>query len=243
MRRYRPLAVLTAIVAATGLALVATAWKAEQNADRRARFHERDLRLNAADELGEEVTTKLSMALFSGVPFDEFRRAFRPPAELREVTDPKYPGMTHSLTIEKSRQVFYLRFEDGRLMGFQGGDQIGPMDAGVVLETPAFLASETVRGMVLSAGLVTWGAALVVGLCSLRLRRTAAVVLVVTSMLCGLCWFLTPNYDPAWRGISSNDNLAYFAFMLIASLGIGATATSRGGPAGAMDDAGHVPTH
>jgi hypothetical protein len=40
-------------------------------------------------------------------------------------------------------------------------------------------------------------------------------------MVCGLCWFLAPNYSPTKQGIFSNDNLATFVFMLICSLAFG----------------------
>ena len=56
----------------------------------------------------------------------------------------------------------------------------------------------------------------------------AAIAAFALALVCGLCWFLAPGYSPTWRGISSNDNLAIFVLLLIASLARDAMATRPG---------------
>jgi hypothetical protein len=224
MRRYQQLVRLGALTVAAGLVLVLTAYKAEQNAARRARFRERDLRWEAANDLGQEVLKRIQMALEAGLTFPEFARAFGAPAELSGAADPGNTGMTHSVFHKKSRQTFYLRFRDGRLEGFSSGHVTGPVGAKIVLETPAFRRSESVRTAVLSGGLLAWCVVLVAGIYFRRFRRRAATWLVTASLVCGLCWFLAPNYTPTWSGVWSNDGLALFVFLLIASLGFGVAA-------------------
>ncbi len=228
MGKCRQFAPLIALTAATGLVLVLTAHKAEQNATRRARFHERDLKQEATFALGEEVNERLRMAFKAGLTLREFAEAFGPPTELTDVTDPKHAGMTHSLFHTKSQRTFYLHFLDGRLVGFQSNSGISDVDAGVVLETAAFLRSESVRTSILSSALLAWCVVVVAGIRIRRFRGRAAVLLVAASMVCGLCWFLAPNYDPTWRGVLSNDNLAIFGLLLIASLGFGVMTAPRG---------------
>ncbi len=235
MGRYRQFAPLIALTAATGLVLVLTAYKAEQNATRRARFHERDLKQEAALGLGQEVTKRVQMALQAGLTLDEFARAFGMPAELEGLMDPKHADMTHLLFHKKSQQTFYLRFLDGRLVGFRSNHGISDVDAGVVLETAAFLRSESVRTSVLAIALLAWCVVLVAGIRIRRFRSRAAVLLVTASMVCGLCWFLAPNYNPTWRGVLSNDSLAVFGLMLIASLGFGVMTAPRGEDADGID--------
>jgi hypothetical protein len=150
-RQFAPLIVLTA---ATGLVLVLTAYKTEQNATRRARFHERDLKQEATFELGEEANERVRMAFKAGLTLREFAEVFGPLTELNEVPDPKHAGMTHSLFHKKSQRMFYLRFLDGRLVSFRSNCGISDIDAGLVLETPAFLRSESVRTSVFSSALL-----------------------------------------------------------------------------------------
>jgi hypothetical protein len=221
MGKCRQFAPLIALAAATGLALVLTAYKADQNAMRGARFRERDLKQEATFELGEEVNERVQMAFKAGLTFREFAKAFGPPGELNEVTDPKRAGMTHFLFHKKSQRTFYLRFLDGRLVGFESNGGISDIDTGVVLETAAFLRSESVRTSVLSSALLAWCVVLIAGIRVHRFRGRAAVLLVAASMVCGLCWFLAPNYSPTWRGLLSNDHLALFVLLLIPSLGLG----------------------
>jgi hypothetical protein len=221
MGKCRKFAPLIALAAATGLVSVLTAYKADQNATRRARFRERDLKQEATFELGEEVNEKVRTAFKAGLTLHEFAEAFGPPGELKEVTDPKHTGMTHFLFHKKSQRTFYLQFLDGRLVGFQSSGGPSDIDARVVLETAAFLRSESVRTSVLSSALLAWCVVLVAGIRIRRFRSRAAVLLVTASVVCGLCWFLAPNYSPTWRGVLSNDHLALFVLLLIPSLGLG----------------------
>jgi hypothetical protein len=235
VRRRRQFAQLIVLTAAIGLVLALTAYKAEQNATRRARFHERDLKQEAAFELGREVNERVRMAFKAGLTFREFAEAFGSPTELNEVADPKHVNMTHSLFHEKSQATFHLQFLDGRLVGFQSNHGPSDVDTGVVLETAAFLRSESVRTSVLSSALLAWCVVLVAGIRIRRFRGRAAVLLVAASIVCGLCWFLAPNYSPTWRGVLSNDNLAIFGLLLIASLGFGVMTAPRGEDVDAMD--------
>jgi hypothetical protein len=219
MRNYRRFAYLIILTTAAALILVLTAYKANQNSDRQARYRERDIREKAALELGKEVRDRIGMALRTQVTIDEFEKAFGPVTELTDVTDPKYAEMTHSYLHEKSQRMFYLRFQDGKLLGSKSNHGSGDVDTGIVLETPAFMMTEAVRSSVLLGGQILWCIALLSAIFSRRFRLNAAVILVVLSMACGLCWFLAPNYSPTVQGISSNDNLATFVFMLICSFG------------------------
>ena len=235
MRRCRQFAKWIVVAVATVLVLGLTAYKAEQNAMRRARFRERDFKQEATCALGQEVNKRVQMALMAGLTLGEFAKAFGSPAELNGPKDPKHADMTHSLFHEKSQETFYLRFLDGRLVGYRSNHALSDINTRVVLETPAFLTSESVRTSVLSASLLAWCVALIAGVRTPRFRRKAAVLLATTSILCGLCWFLAPNYSPTLRGVSSNDNLAIFGLLLIASLGFGVIASPRGEDAGTSE--------
>lgn len=227
MRRGGQLARAVVLTLVTALVLGLTAHKAEQNAMRRAHYHERDVKLKATCEFGEEVNRRVQMAFMAGVTFDKFSNEFGAPVELEEARDPKHADMTHSLLHEKSQRTYYLRFADGKLMGFRSNYGYDDIDTGVVLETPAFLRGESVRTAILSTGLLAWCVALVVTILAPRFRRRTALVLVAASMICGQCWFLDPNYSPTLSGISSNDNLFFFALLLIASLGLAAMTPPR----------------
>ncbi len=137
MGRCRQFARLIALTAVTGTVLVLTAYKAEQNAVRRARFHERDVKLEATLELGQEVTERVQLAFQAGPTFDEFARTFGTPAELKGTMDPKRDDMAHFPLHKKSQQTFFLRFLDGRLVGFRSNYGISDVDAGVILEAGA----------------------------------------------------------------------------------------------------------
>ena len=225
MRGYRQFIWLVVLTIVAGFCLVLTAGKAEQNTVRRARFGDHSLKEKAALELGEEVSKRVQMALFAGLTLDAFQRSFGPLTELRPGAEPEHADMTHTLFHEKSQRTFYLRFVDGKLVGFSSSQGTGEVNTGVVLETPAFLKGESVRTSVLSSGILAWFGVLVAGVHIRRFRGKAGVLLVALAMVCGLCWFLAPNYSPTWRGISSNDSLAIFVLLLIASLALGATAT------------------
>lgn len=220
-RQFAQWLVLTLIV---GLVVVATAYKTHQNAGRLARFHDHRLKEAAAIELGREVNERVQMAFREGMTFAEFEKAFGPVMELREAAGSEHAKMTHAMFHEKSRRTFYLCFEDGKLVGFHSGHGIGEVDTGIVPETAAFLRTEAVRTSTLFVGVIAWFVILIVGICIRRLRGKASHLLVAVSIVCGLCWFLAPTYSPTWRGVWSNDNLALFVFLLIASLGFKAIA-------------------
>lgn len=220
MRNYRQFAYLVIVTMAAALVLVLTGYKAHRNSERLARYQERDIRQKAAYELGSEVRDRIGMAIEVQLTIDAFEEAFGPVTELTDATHPKYAKMTHSYLHEKSRRIFYLRFKDGKLLGFSGHDS-SKLDTGFILESPAFMRTEAVRSAVLLLALILWCIALLSAICSRRFRRNATFILVVLSMTCGLCWFLAPNYSPTKQGISSNDNLATFVFMLICSLAFG----------------------
>ena len=154
---------------------------------------------------------------------------FGPVSELH-TTDPRLAQMTHSFYHKPSQRTFNLRFEDGMLMGHSSGWGSRGVQTGVVLETPDYLLSEQVRRRVLSISLLAWLAALAVCLFSRRLRRAAAMALPVLAALCGLGWFLSPVYSPTWREMSSNDMLAFAAWMLFVSLIFGLVAVRKGRP-------------
>jgi len=232
MNSLRQFPYLIVITVAAAMALMLTAYKAHQNGQRLANFRERDLKREAAYELGREVNSRVITAFKAQLSIDAFAEEFGVLTELTDTTDPKYAEMTHTFFHDGSQRLFYLRFVNDRLMGFKSHHGSGDVDTGVVLETPAFRATESVRTTVLSGGLIAWVLCLVAGLCMRRFRRYVAVLLPALSVLCGLCWLLAPNYIPTLDGISSNDNLALFGFMLIGSLVISAAIAMRPGRGG-----------
>jgi len=231
---------------ATGLAVAAVlvvsqavAYKAMQNQDRRARFQQRDIEIRAAREFSYDINERVMLAARRHISMAEFQETVGPVSELH-TEDPRLAQMTHSFYHKPSQRTCYLRFEDGMLMGHSSGWSSSDVQTGVVLETPGYLLSENVRRRVLSISVVGWLAALAVCLFSRRLRRAAAMALPVLAALCTLCWFLSPAYSPTWRGMSSNDMLAFAAWMLVVSLVFGLVAVRNGHaspPAGKPADA------
>lgn len=199
--------------------LFATAYKASINEERIARFRERDQRQKAAYELGREVNDRISMAWKANITIDEFQKEFGPLSDLEGVTDPKYANMTHSFFHKGSRRTFYLRFENGRLIGSKSNHGSGDIDTGVVLESAEYIKSEFVRTATLNIALLSWCIIIVLSILSQKVRNHAAVALIITALLCGLCWFLAPNYTPTLRGVMSNDNLCFFVIMFVISIG------------------------
>ncbi len=228
MRGYRQFTRLVILTVVAGLILVLTAYKAELNADRLSRFRQRDSKQQAAFELGQEVSQRLFLALKAGMTLDEVEEAFGPVTELKNVRDQQSAdAATYALLHEKSQRAFDLEFRNGRVASVASNHSPSAIDTGIVLETPAYLASESVRTLALSVSLLAWCAALFAAIAAARFRRDASILLVGLSVMCGLCWFLAPNYSPTLRGISSNDNLAFFALLLICSLGLGATVSRQ----------------
>ena len=80
--------------------------------------------------LGKEVNNRVVMAFRQQMPIAEFEKEF---GALVPVGERKFPDAkadtTHVYTHEPSHRVFYLRFEDGRLLGYSsnhGVDDIQP---------------------------------------------------------------------------------------------------------------------
>jgi len=211
--------------------VAAVAYKANLNADRRARFAERDIKNKAACELASEITDRIILAFETHMDFDTFERKFGPLAEYTGGLESSRMEPTHVYVHDKTQCTLYLRFEDGHLMGIKSGNNQIQMDTAVVLETPAFHKSESVRLGILSFAKLAWLVALVGWIFVERFRRPMPTGLIVLSILCGICWFLAPNYSPTWRGIMGNDNLAFFLLMLIIALVFRVqSGTTPGGP-------------
>ena len=201
------------------IVLFATAYKASKNEERLARFRERDQRQKAAYELGREVSDRIHMSWKANITIDEFQKDFGPLSDLEGVTDPKYANKTHLFFHEESQRTFFLRFEDGLLMGCQSNHGSSDIDTGVVLESDKYLKSELVRKAILNIALLAWCLILVLSVLRRSVWSHAAVALIFTALLSGLCWFLAPNYTPTLGGVTSNDNLFFFLIMLAISIG------------------------
>ena len=200
------------------IVLFATAYKASKNEERHARFRERDQRSKAAYELGREVSDRIRMSWKANITIDEFQKDFGPLSDLEGVTDPKYANKTHLFFHKESQRKFFLRFEDGLLMGCQSHGS-SDIDTSVVLESDKYLKSELVRKAILKIALLAWCLILVLSVLRRSIWSHAAVALIFTSLLSGLCWFQAPNYPPTLRGVTSNDNLFFFVIMLAISIG------------------------
>jgi hypothetical protein len=199
--------------------LFATAYKASLNEERLARFRERDQRQKAAYELGREVNDRICIAWKANITIDEFQKEFGPLSDLEGTTDPKYANMTHSFFHKESQRTFYLRFENGHLIGSQSNHGSGDIDTGVVLESEEYIKSELVRTVSLSIALLSWYIIIVLSILKQNVRNHAPITLIITALLCGLCWFLAPNYTPTLKGVMSNDNLGFFVVMFAISIG------------------------
>ena len=199
--------------------LFATAYKASKNEERRARFRERDQKIKAADELGQEVENRISMAWLENISIDEFEKYFGELSVLEEATDPEYADKTHIFFHKGSQRTFYLRFDNGSLAGFSSHYGAGDFDTGVVLESNEYLISEVIRKIVLYISIFSWCIILISSVLVQGIRKHSAVVLIVTALISGLCWFLAPNYTPTLKGIMSNDSLFFFLVMLAISIG------------------------
>jgi len=221
MSRYQHLTLQSIIILTTVLTLVLTAYKANQNAERYAHFLERDLKQKAAYELGREVTKRLGMAAAGQMTIGDIEEAFGPLTEISDTSESENNKSTHSLFHDKSQRTFYLRIQDGQLMGSHSSHGPSDIDTGVVLETRTFLITETVRTLILYGALIAWFIVLFIGIRVQHFRGKAFILLIVLSVVCGLCWFLAPNYSPTVRGILSNDMLAAFGLMFACSFAFG----------------------
>ena len=220
MRSTRGLVWLTIGTALALLTLALTAYKADLNAERHARFRERDHKRKAVYALGREVRDRMGLARQAQMSIEDFQEEFGPLSVLKDMPDPKSED-THSFYHEQSQRTFYLRFEDGQLMGYGSNHGTARIDSGVILETRAFLLSESIRHTVHGVAFIAWCLVLIGSLPVGKFRRKCAGMLTVLSVVCGLCWLLKPNFPPTWRGIRSNDSLCFFVIMLLCSLGFG----------------------
>ncbi len=196
-----------------------TAYKADLNADRRARFRERKAKSEAAILIGTKENDRIRAAQHAQIPIEEFQKMFGTVRELSAADTEKESGMTHVYTDELSQREFLLRFEDGRLMGYHSSQSSSEIDTGVVLETQAFKGSEGIRTILLPVAFIGWCSAVIIYFSVKQARVSVSMVMVALSIVCGLCWYLKPNYSPGLQGIASNDSLFFFVLMLLCSLG------------------------
>lgn len=218
MKGYKQFSQMVLITAVIILGILLISYKVEQNAHRRANLLERDLKTTAAYELGKEVQQRVKMTLDNRTTFDEFTEAFGMPTELENKSDPEYADFTHSFFHDGSQRMFYLKFSNEGFERYSSHHSISDIKTGVVLETPAFLRTELIRESVLLVSLIVWFLMLLFVFISRKHRIISAVLLTVLSTVCGICWFLSPNYSPTLQGISSNDNLVLFLIMIVVSL-------------------------
>jgi hypothetical protein len=120
----------------------------------------------------------------------------------------------------QSQCTFHLRFEDGTLRGYGSSHGSDEIDTGVIISSPKYLLSESVRALVLSVSCIAWIVILVLLFLKPIKRAKMANTLLILACTCVICWFLSGGYSQAWRGIRSNDGLGLGVFMLILSLGI-----------------------
>lgn len=198
--------------------LFATAYKADINKDRFARFRERDQKMKAAYELGREVNDRMGVSMKAHITLNEFKKNFGPVSRLEGVTDSKYAEKTHLFFHEKSQRKFYLRFENGLFVGYGSSHGNHDIDTGVVLESHEYLMGENVRRATLLVVLLVWGVTLLLSIFLKKIRSNAAAVLIFTSILSGLCWFLSPGYTPTFYGVVRNDSLCFFLVMFAVSI-------------------------
>jgi hypothetical protein len=217
MKEYRQFCQITAIATIIIIVLL-TSYKVEQNAIRRANFLERDIKTQAAYELGREVDKRIKIARENHITLNEFTTAFGIPMELTNTTDPENANFTHSYFHDKSQRLFFLRFSNEQLEGYSSHYSSSDVKTGVILETPAFLKTEFVRKSILAISQFAWIVLLLAGSFGSNFRKKAFAWLIIFSIVCGLCWFLNPSYPPTIQGISSNDYLGFFVVMIIISL-------------------------
>lgn len=189
-----------------------TAYKVDQNSQRMARMNQRYLDAQTVNALLMEHRNRMQTAFRARITIEEFEDTFGSIKRL-----PPGTRMTHSYTHQPSHCVYELRFVEGRLQGFNYEQDHAVAFPGIVIDSPAYLRTEAVRISVLNVSFWTWWLVLMIGIMLQNYRRKLALPLVVLSLSCGLCWYLSPGYNPSWNGIFSNDNLAFFLMMLFAS--------------------------
>lgn len=216
-------ALLAALVAM--LACFVIALKTQQNDMRRARLQEHHQRLQAAGRLSKEVARSISLACKAGLSETEFAELFPEMRRMSERSHPRDIGPTYYHP--EIRQTFLLRFDDGKLKGFDAGPPQFGSGRRRRHEPFGFVAAETVRKWVLSLSLVVWLVALI--LAPFEWGQTTAVSNI--AVICAVIWllasFLAPDYTVTCAGLRGNDALAWGALMLVASLIWGYVCQSR----------------
>lgn len=213
--------VLTRLVACLVviLCVLVSGMKVRQNEIRRLRFHERDIRTDAAVELGKEVERRIGFAITTGMSKANFQKHF---GELnltdgKDLSAPERERYTY--TSPSSQRVFYLTFENDVLKGCHSSHSSGDVKVPIKIESESYLVGESIRRIVLSLGIIVWVAVLIVAILTKQPRWALSNALIVLSMVCILAWLLAPNYTLA---IISNDKLVLGFAMLVLSLIVGA---------------------
>ena len=201
--------------------------KATQNEDRRSRYKQRDQYIKLTSLSGMEIGDQISMAARQHMFLKDFETAFGTVSTLQNPKGPDQKGMTHYFYHAPSQRVFYLWVQNGELRGFNSNYGYADIKSDVVLETPPFIAGESIRNSILGLAILLWIVSFIAGIFMLKFRQYVGAVLIFLSIICGLCWFLAPNYLPTMQGIFSNDNLAAALFMLFISLVYGLITLAR----------------
>jgi len=193
-------------------------YKVMQNADRLASYRERDQKERAALALHKEVVQRIKLAFEQHLSLSEFEKQFGNVSELSQKQKQQESGATHSFTRETSGTYCHLNFADGTLQGYScEHHHIGDT---LVLESPQYKVSESARQWILACSALFWFVALILAVAVPRWKPYAATVLVFLAVLVFLCWFLAPNYSPTWRGVSSNDKMAFGFPMFLVSFAV-----------------------
>lgn len=216
-------ALLAALVAM--LVCFVIALKTRQNDMRHFLLQEHHQRLQAAGRLSKEVARSISLACKAGLSETEFGELFPEMRRLSERSWPTDAGLTYYHP--EIRLTVALRFDDGRLKGFDAGTPQFEDGRRRRHEPFGFVAAETVRKWVLSLSLVAWLVALI--LAPFEWGQTTAVSNI--AVICVLTWllasFLAPDHTVTYAGIRGNDALAWGALMLVVSLIWGYVCQSR----------------
>jgi hypothetical protein len=215
MRSYRYFFVIVIAI----IILFATAYKARLNEQRHERFLQRDQQIKNITLLREEVNKRIIQAYKKDITLEEFIEYFGKVSKLEDAPDSEHNDKTHLYYHAESQLTLYLRFENNVLAGFNSLYGKSDINSGIVLESKEYLKSESIRKIILSISIISWGIFLALGLIKQNLRNILAIPLITSAILCGLCWFSKPNYSPTLEGIMSNDSLVFFLIIITVSVG------------------------
>lgn len=202
------------------LAIGLASYKTHLNQERRYNFREHKQLLDFAMAMGQEVKRSISIAWQQGMPIEDFTKIFGEVIPEINKSSGKPAEIGYIYYHPQSQRSFNLRFEDGTLQGYSSSHGYDDINTTVILESPAYLLSENVRGLIVIFSCISWMVVLILILVKPEYRPKLAMSLLFLAVICFLCWFLAGNYSPTWRGIRSNDFLAIGAFMLLLSLRI-----------------------